>query len=323
VLTVHNLAFQGQFPKELLAELRLPARAYAMDGVEYYGAIGFLKAGLQFADRITTVSPTYAVEIQTPEFGCGLDALLRYRKAALSGILNGIDVKEWDPATDERIAARYDRSDTAPRQANKAALHKTFGLATAPDRLLFGMIGRFAWQKGVDLLADAVPTLLDAGAALVLLGSGDRALEQRLTSVAGAEPERIGCRIGYDENLAHLIQAGVDALIVPSRFEPCGLTQLCALRYGAIPVVASVGGLVDTVVDIDEADVRGEPSTGLKVAAGSAEALGLALRRTAALWRDQPAWTRLQRNGMATDVSWSQSAARYAALYRSLIAGQK
>jgi starch synthase len=323
VLTVHNLAFQGQFPANLLDALRLPARAYTIDGVEFYGAIGFLKAGLQFADAITTVSPTYAAEIQTATWGCGIDALLRDRSAALSGILNGIDVKVWDPATDPRIPARYDRSHTAARQANKTALQERLGLDLDPDRLLFGMVGRFAWQKGVDLLADAVPALLDTGAELALLGVGDHAIEQRFASIAQAHPSRIGCTIGYDEDLAHLIQAGADALIVPSRFEPCGLTQLCALRYGAIPVVAKVGGLVDTVVDLDEARDGGKAATGLKFGPVTSEALAAALRRTADLWRDQKTWARVQANGMAVDVSWSQSAARYAELYRSLLKAKK
>jgi starch synthase len=323
VLTVHNLAFQGQFPKELLETLRLPGRAYAIDGVEFYGAIGFLKAGLQFADRITTVSPTYAKEIQTPEWGCGVDALLRARASVLSGILNGIDVSVWDPASDPLIPARYDRSTVAARKTNKAALQSRLGLHVESDRLLFGMVGRFAWQKGLDLLADAVPALLDAGAGLALLGRGDHDLEQRFISLTKQHPGRIACALGHDESLAHLMQAGVDALIVPSRFEPCGLTQLCALRYGSVPVVARVGGLIDTVVDVDEADALGGAATGLKFAPGTSVALAAALRRTAQVWSDRGAWVALQANGMAVDVSWSQSAACYAELYRSLLAAKK
>ena len=323
VLTVHNLAFHGQFPADLLADLRLPARAYAIDGVEFYGAIGFLKSGLQFADRINTVSPTYAAEIQTPEWGCGIDVLLRERSAVLSGILNGIDVGVWDPANDTRIPARYDRSDTSARRVNKAALQQRLGLDAAADRLLFGAVGRLAWQKGIDLLADAAPTLIDTGAQLALLGTGDHDIERRVGSIAQQHPLRIGCTIGYDEDLAHLIQAGADALIVPSRFEPCGLTQLCALRYGAIPVVAKVGGLVDTVVDLDEEEDDGLSATGLKFAPVTSEALAAALRRTVELWGDQQTWARMQANGMAVDVSWSQPAACYAELYRSLLAAKK
>jgi starch synthase len=323
VLTVHNLAYHGQFPAELLSALRLPACAYAIDGVEFYGAIGFLKSGLQFADRINTVSPTYAAEIQTPEWGCGIDTLLRKRSAVLSGILNGIDVKVWDPANDARIPARFDRSDTSARRVNKAALQRHLGLDAEPDRLVFGAVSRFAWQKGIDLLAVAAPALIDTDAELALLGTGDHDIERRVTSLAQQHPDHIGCMIGYDEDLAHLIQAGADALIVPSRFEPCGLTQLCALRYGALPVVAKVGGLVDTVVDPDDAEDDGMSATGLKFGPVTSDALAAALQRAAELWRDQQTWARMQANGMAVDVSWSQSAARYAELYRSLLAAKK
>jgi starch synthase len=316
VLTVHNLAYQGRFPAELLGALRLPERAYAIDGVEYYGGIGFLKAGLQFADRITTVSPTYAAEIQTPSEGCGLDALLRARSSALSGILNGIDVEVWNPATDTRIPSRYDRSSIAARLPNKAALQRHFGLEQDPQRLLFGMVTRFTWQKGLDLLADAIPALLDTGAQLALLGTGEHDFEQRLSSIAREHRGRVGCIVGYDEDLAHLIQAGSDALLVPSRFEPCGLTQLCALRYGAVPVVARVGGLADTVVDLAAGAAA---ATGIQFSPVTEEALAGALRRAAKLWDDRPTWARLQQNGMAVDVSWSQSAARYAQLYAELL----
>src|SRR5262249_44974405 len=218
VLTIHNLAYHGQFPAELLQTLRLPARAYTKDGVEFYGAIGFLKSGLQFADRINTVSPTYAREIQTPEWGCGIDALLRVRSDVLSGILNGIDVSVWNPASDPRIPVRYDRSNTAARRENKLVLQKRLGLDAKPDRLVFGAVSRFAWQKGIDLLADAAPALIDTGAELALLGMGDHDIERRIASIAQQHPRQIGCTIGYDEDLAHLIQAGADALIVPSRF---------------------------------------------------------------------------------------------------------
>jgi starch synthase len=320
VLTVHNLAYQGRFPAELLGALRLPERAYAIDGVEFYGGIGFLKAGLQFADRITTVSPTYAAEIQTPAEGCGLDALLRDRSSALSGILNGIDVEVWNPATDAHIPSHYDRASLGNRAPNKAALQRRFGLDEDPQRLLFGMVTRFTWQKGLDLLADAIPTLLDTGAQLALLGTGEHDLEQRLSALADQHRSRIGCIVGYDEDLAHLIQAGADALLVPSRFEPCGLTQLCALRYGAVPVVARVGGLADTVVDI-ATDPRA--TTGIQFSPVTPETLAMALRRTATLWSDQAAWARVQANGMAVDVSWSRSAARYADRYADVLASKE
>jgi starch synthase len=318
VLTVHNLAFQGIFPARLLHALRLPAHAYAIHGVEFYGSISFLKAGLQFADRITTVSPTYAHEIQTPANGCGLDGLLRERAKVLRGIVNGIDVQVWNPATDPRIAFRYDRSSVSARQPNKSVLQRRFGLCEDSNHPVFAAISRFTAQKGVDLLAGAAPALRAMGAQLAILGAGERDLEERITSVASAHRGEIACLIGYDEDLAHQIQAGADAIIVPSRFEPCGLTQLCALRYGAIPLVARVGGLADTVVDLAET-TRGLP-TGLSFSPVTQDALDAALRRAALMWKDAGQWSRVQANGMATDVSWSGSARRYANLYAELLA---
>ncbi len=317
VFTVHNLAYQGQFSADLLSALRLPPRAYAIDGVEYYGGIGFLKAGLQFADRITTVSPTYAAEIQTPANGCGIDPLLRMRAGVLSGIINGIDVEVWNPASDPHIPARYERSSIEARRLNKQALQDRFGLRSDPDRLLFGAVTRFAWQKGMDLLSAAVPTLQEVNAQLVVLGTGERELEQRFTSIVQDHRGSVGCKIGYDEDLAHLIQAGSDALLVPSRFEPCGLTQLCALRYGAVPVVAKVGGLADTIIDLDAAGSG--KATGLQFSPVTQDALEATIRRTAALWRRRADWARVQRNGMAVDVSWAESARKYLRLYDELL----
>lgn len=320
VVTVHNLAFQGQFPAELLGPLGLPPRSWSLDGVEYYGGIGFLKAGLQLSDRITTVSPTYAAEIRTPEGGMGLDGLLRTRAAVLHGILNGIDDTVWDPAADPLIPARYDARSPKRRRANKRALQERFGLAPDPDRLLFGVISRLSWQKGLDLLLDRLGVLVEAGAQLVVLGSGEPALERGFAAAAGADPDRIGCVIGYDEALAHLVQAGSDALIVPSRFEPCGLTQLCALRYGAIPVVARVGGLADTIVDANEMARAGGAGSGLQFSPVTGDMLAAALLRAADLWRDRDGWAQMMRNAMRTDVSWRRPAARYARLYRDLVA---
>ena len=322
VMTVHNLAFPGLFPAELLPALGLPSLAFAIDGVEYYGSISFLKAGLVYADKVTTVSPTYAQEIQTPDGGMGFDGLLRERSHRLHGILNGIDDSVWNPETDPLIPARYGRDGVAARGANKTALQARFGLIQDQAVLLFGVISRLTGQKGVDLLLAEVDTLLDCGAQLALLGAGDRVLEQGFATAATAYPGRIGCVIGYDEAVAHLIQAGADALLVPSRFEPCGLTQLCALRYGAIPVVARVGGLADTVIDANEAALAAGVANGVQFAPVTPEALSGALHRTVALWRDQDVWTALQRNAMAADVSWRRPAARYAALYREMVAAR-
>ena len=316
VMTVHNLAYQGQFPREMLDVLGLPPEAFTVYGVEYYGAIGFLKAGLQFADRITTVSPTYAKEIQSDEAGMGLSGLLRDRANALVGILNGIDIDVWNPAADASIPARYSVDEITPRADDKAALQERLGLEPNPDAFLLGVISRISWQKGLDLLLECLPAISSEGIQLALLGSGDADLQTRFREAAEAHPGRIGVVIGYDEHLAHLIQAGSDALVVPSRFEPCGLTQLCALRYGAVPIVAGVGGLEDTVIHGDSAP------TGFKFTPVTTDNLAATIRRAHATFADKSVWRRMQVNGMNTDVSWRGRAARYAELYRE-IAGMR
>jgi starch synthase len=322
VMTVHNLAFQGRCPHELLAQLGLPPESFSVDGVEYYGSISFLKAGLQFADRITTVSPTYAREIQGHEQGMGLDGLLRARSASLSGILNGIDVTVWDPACDPAIASRYGVDSLEQRAPNKAALQQRMGLRVSPDAFLLGVVSRLSWQKGLDLLFACLPTIISGGMQLALLGDGDADLREAFRAAASANPDHIGVVTGYDENLAHGIQAGADALVVPSRFEPCGLTQLCALRYGAIPIVSSVGGLADTVIDESERD-----ATGFRFSPVTTENLDHALRRAAAAFYasrgNDSGWLRMQLNGMLTDVSWRHRAARYAELYRQIVAQRR
>jgi starch synthase len=315
VMTIHNLAFQGRFPAGLLTHLGLPAEAFTVDGVEYYGDIGFLKAGVLFADRITTVSPTYAAEICTPSGGIGMDGLLRARADVLSGILNGIDTAVWDPARDRHLAATFDADRLSERGANKTALQERFSLQRDPAKLLFGVISRLSAQKGIDMLLAALPTLLDGGGQLVVLGSGEAHLEAGLRAAAGRD---VGTHIGYDEGLAHLIQGGCDALLMPSRFEPCGLTQLCATRYGALPVVAHVGGLCDTVIDTNEMALDAGIGTGFHFSPVQAEMLAAAILRALSVWRQPEMWRRLQRNAMQTDVSWRRPAARYAALYREL-----
>jgi starch synthase len=322
VLTVHNLAFQGQFPAELLLPLGLPPQAWSVDGVEYYGTLGFLKAGLQFADRITTVSPTYALEIRGPAQGMGLDGLLRARGPAVSGILNGIDTAVWDPAADPHLEAPFDIRRLRNRTRNKAALQRRLGLADDPQKLLFGVISRLSWQKGLDLLPPALSGLFRAGAQLALLGAGDAAIEAGLAAAAAAHPGTAGCVFGYDEGLAHQIQAGADAILVPSRFEPCGLTQLCALRYGAVPVVARVGGLADTVIDASPMALAAGVASGVQFAPVTGDALEAALYRTVDLWRDAAGWATMQKNGMRTDVSWTRPAAAYAELYRDAVAAR-
>jgi len=316
VLTVHNLALQGNFDAGLLPALGLPANAFRMEAAEFHGMVGYLKAGLALADAITTVSPTYASEIQTPEFGMGFDGLLRHRSAVLHGILNGIDDTIWNPATDNLIASKFDADHLAGRPINKLALQSHFGLERNADALLLGVISRLSWQKGLDMLLPALDTLLALGAQLVILGSGEPGLEHQFRAAAAAHPGRIGCFIGYDEALAHQTQAGIDAILIPSRFEPCGLTQLCALRYGALPIVARTGGLADTVIDANAAALAANTGTGLQFSSGQ---LIPALHRAASLWSDRQTWSHLQRNAMQTEISWRGPAAQYAALYKSLV----
>jgi starch synthase len=318
VMTVHNLSFQGLFPRELLPELGLPPQAWALDGVEYHGMIGYLKAGLALTDHVTTVSPTYAAEIRTPEGGMGLDGLLRHRADVLTGILNGIDDTVWNPATDVHLAARFDRRHLARRAGNKAALQARLGLDAEPAGVLFGVVSRLTQQKGMDLLLESLPAVLGGGAQLAVLGAGDKALEAGFTAAAAQHPGRVATVIGYDEALAHLLQGAVDALLVPSRFEPCGLTQLCALRYGAIPVVARVGGLADTVIDASEMALAAGTGTGLQFAPVTRGSLQFAIGRALAMRRDAALWRRLQSRAMATDVGWTRPAKHYARLFRAL-----
>jgi len=250
----------------------------------------------------------------------GLGGLLRERASVLSGILNGIDIAVWNPETDLHIAARFNAQELSFRGANKAALQQQFSLDPSPRTPVLGVISRLSWQKGLDLLLQVMPTILSEGMQLALLGSGDRDLQDGYQAAARANPGRIGVVIGYDEILAHLIQAGSDALVVPSRFEPCGLTQLCALRYGAVPIVSRVGGLADTVVDIGEADSSGSDATGFTFASVTADGLAGTLRKANLAYHDPLTWRRLQLSGMATDVSWRNRAGDYAALYREITA---
>lgn len=320
VATIHNLAFQGQYPKDLLEPLGLPPHAWGVDGVEYYDTIGFLKAALRMSDRVTTVSPTYAAEIRSGEGGMGLSGLLSGRANVVSGILNGIDTGVWDPATDPLLAARYDAATPSSRRPNKSALQRRFGLKVDRNAMVFGVVSRLSWQKGLDMVLDGLDAILAAGGQLALLGSGDRDLVDGFRRAATAHPGRVGVQIGYDESLAHMIQAGSDVLMVPSRFEPCGLTQLCALRYGAVPLVTRVGGLADTIIDANEMALEAGTGTGIVFTPPHVDMFRAAVQRAAALHADQTTWRRLMKNAMRTDVSWGRSAARYASLYRGLVA---
>ena len=318
VFTVHNLAFQGWCPAALLGTLGLPPESFDIDGVEFYGGISPLKAGLRLADRITTVSPTYAAEITRPEHGQGLDGLLRTRAPDLHGILNGIDTTVWDPAKDPLLPARYGGPHARRRGRNKAALQSVLQLDPTPGTLLFGMVTRLSQQKGIDLVLDTLPDLLATGAQLAVLGSGDPTIEAALRDASAQYRGRIALHVGYDEALAHLIQAGSDALLVPSRFEPCGLTQLCAQRYGAIPVVARVGGLADTVVDANSAALSAGVANGIQFFPVDREAFGAAIRRAAAFFADMHVWQPLQRNAMRAAVGWTGPASEYAQIFHAI-----
>lgn len=318
VMTVHNLAFQGQFGAGIFAELGLPAAAMALDGVEYYGGVGFLKAGLQAASAITTVSPTYAQEIRTPEFGMGLDGLITMRAADLHGIVNGIDTDVWNPAADTHLAASYSVKTLKARKANRAAVEERFSLERDLSPIVC-VVSRLTWQKGIDLLASTVDGLVAAGARLAVLGSGDAGLEGALLAAAARHRGRVGVVIGYDEGLSHLMQGGCDAIVIPSRFEPCGLTQLYGLRYGCVPLVARTGGLADTIIDANEAAVSAGVATGFMFAPNDAAALLHGIQRMAAIHQNPVMWVAIQRQGMKADLSWGRSAEKYAALYRSLL----
>ncbi len=320
VMTVHNLAFQGHFGSDVFGQLRLPDHAYG-EGIEYFGGVGYLKAGLQAADAITTVSPTYAQEIRTPAFGMGLEGLLNVRSDALHGILNGIDIEAWNPATDMALARTYSHATAHLRAENKAALMARFGLE-ATSGPLFSVVSRLTWQKGMDLLLACVDALVGQGGTLCVLGSGDPELENGLRSAAARHPGKVAIITGYDEQLSHLIQGGADVMLVPSRFEPCGLTQLYGLRYGCVPLVSRVGGLADTVIDANDAAVEAGVATGVQFAPANEQGLAEGIARTIRLFSDEKTWKKMQRRGMKSEVSWDRSAEKYADLYATLL-GQK
>jgi starch synthase len=315
VFTIHNLAYQGVFRKEVLPAIGLPWDVFRFDAMEFHDRLNFLKAGLVFSDALTTVSPTYAAEIRTPEGGEGLDALLRHRAGDLSGILNGIDHREWDPASDRHLPAHFDAHRLAGKRTCKAALQRELGLPERPDLPLVAMVSRLADQKGMDLVLAALPELMRRDLQLALLGSGRRDWEQAFADAAHHHRDRLAARIGFDEGLAHRLEAGADVFLMPSRFEPCGLNQLYSLRYGTVPVVRRVGGLADTVQDYD----GWKQGTGFVFADYDPRAMLAGLRRAEETFRDQRAWGGIVRRGMAQDFSWGRSAARYEALYQGLL----
>jgi len=318
VMTIHNLAYQGRFPSGGWHLLNLDARYLTPDFLEFWGDIDFLKAGIVFADAVTTVSPRYAAEIQTPALGEGLDGVLRVRHASLRGIVNGIDTRVWDPACDAFLPAHYDRADPSGKAACKAALQAELGLAVDPEPALVGIVSRLAEQKGFDLLADVLPDVA-VNAQLAVLGSGEERYAAMLRALAARFPGRAAVRLGYDERLAHRIEAGADVFLMPSRYEPCGLNQLYSLRYGTVPVVHATGGLDDTVAEWDPTTGAG---TGFKFTPYTPAAFRAAVERALSARANPTAWTRLVANGMAQDFSWDRAAAEYVRLYRELVAGR-
>lgn len=320
LMTIHNLAYQGVFPASTLATLALPPASYSMDGVEYHGQISFLKAGLRYATKLNTVSPTYAREIQQAALGFGLDGLLRQRSGDLSGILNGIDQEIWNPATDGHIAQNYDRDHLERKQANKAALQRDFALPASKRAPLLGLVGRLVEQKGIDLVISAASDWARQGIQLALQGAGSANFAASLSALAQRYPRNIGVRIGFDERLAHRIEAGADLFLMPSRFEPCGLNQFYSMRYGTPPIARRTGGLADSIVDATPETLAAGSATGVTFDESSPEAMTDAVARAVDLYRDSESWRRVQRTGMARDFSWVRAAKSYLGLYESALA---
>ncbi len=316
LITVHNLAFQGVFPMHACDALEIPPEHRGIASVEFWGGMSMLKAGLNYADAITTVSPTYASEIQGAELGFGLDGVLRERAHVLYGILNGIDTNVWNPASDPLIAAPYSLENPSGKTLNKTALRQQCGLDAAENRMLFGLVGRLTQQKGVDLVVEGAERLVQQGAQLVVLGNGDAAIQARFTDLAARYPEHISVTVGFDETLAHQIEAGADCFLMPSRFEPCGLNQMYSQVYGTPPIVTNTGGLADSVVDATSTPSGG---TGFVMQAATQEFFDHAVQRAIAAWKSPVAWEALQRAGMRQTFGWNASAKAYADLYEHLL----
>jgi starch synthase len=307
VLSIHNLGYQGNFDPGTLGDLGLDPSLYHMEGLEFHGRLSFLKAGIVWSDAVNTVSPTYAREIQTPEYGFGFDGLLRSRSYKLTGILNGVDYTEWNPESDRYLPAHYSAADLAGKRFCKLMLLQHLGLPRDLDRPLVGIISRFAHQKGLDMVGDIAAPLADENVALAILGSGDARTEDMFRYFSYVRPDKFGVRIGYDDGLAHLIEAGSDMFLMPSRYEPSGLNQMYSLRYGTVPIVRATGGLEDTV----------DESTGFKFHGYAPSSLFAAIRQALGAFNDPDAWRARMRLGMSKDFSWDVSARKYQELYRS------
>lgn len=323
LITIHNLAYQGVFDHASFTAMQLPANLWQPHGVEHWGEMNCLKAGINGARFVTTVSPTYAREIQTPAFGNGLDGLLRERQNDVVGILNGIDVEEWDPAHDPTLPHGFDADHLADKLHNKRALQHELGLEEDDQALLVGLIGRMAEQKGLDMVLKVADALMDLPIQIAVLGSGDKALETGFLDWMDRYPGRVSVRIGYSEGLAHRIEAGSDAFLMPSRFEPCGLNQMYSLRYGTPPIVHGVGGLKDTVVDTYDATLADNSANGFVMQHLDAHAILWGVGRAVEYFNQPKLWQAIQRNGMATDFSWKKSALQYLALYQRMLDERK
>lgn len=322
VFTIHNLAFQGVFSADVFPCLGLPGGWLHPDGIEFYGQVSFLKAGIRFADRLTTVSPTYAREVLTPEFGCGLDGLLRTRANDLVGILNGVDYERWAPENPAHVPHTFHAEDLSGKQQCKVMLQSELGLRADPHAPMIAFISRITEQKMADVLPEITPGLTDKGAQFVICGDGDRSIECALRALEAVRPRQIAVQIGYQETMARRILAGADILAAPARFEPCGLTQMYAMRYGTIPVVRRVGGLADTVIGHRASgDSAKDTGTGFMFDAPTADGLSGAIERAIKLYRSPVAWRGMQKRAMRQDFRWMRSAQRYRALYRELLQG--
>ena len=320
ILSIHNLAFQGCYGAEWVTRLGLPAESYQINGVEYYGQLSFLKAGIFYADGLSTVSPTYAKEIQTEAYGFGMQGLLKARGAEIKGILNGLDTHEWNPANDPHLSEHYDANNLAGKQAVKAALQTKLGLKLEAKIPLLGVVSRLTHQKGLDMLLASAETLItEHGAQLALLGSGDASFEHGYRDLAKRFPNQVSVTIGYNEALSHQIMAGCDIFIMPSRFEPCGLNQMYGLRYGTPSVVTNTGGLADSVQDSNDDSLHNQSATGFVMLESSATSLMSTIARALAYYQDQKSWMEIQKNGMRQNLDWTKSAKAYMAMYEEVL----
>ncbi|MEW6543212.1 MAG: glycogen synthase GlgA [Nitrospirota bacterium] len=321
LFTVHNMGYQGLFPASAYPKTGLGWEWFTPQWLEFYGQLNLLKGGLVSADWLTTVSPTYSREIQTAELGFGLEGVVLERRDRVVGIVNGIDVDQWNPATDPHLPARYSPRDLSGKRTCKEALQREMSLPVR-DVPLVGIVSRLSWQKGLDLLAEALPALMNRDLQLVLLGTGEPALEAQFRALRDRFPKQLGLRIGFDEGLAHRIEAGADLFLMPSRYEPCGLTQLASLRYGTVPVVRRTGGLADTVVPYGAGTGSEGPATGFQFQDATPDSLREAVELALLVYADRDRWLKLIRAGMETDVSWAKSARAYAGLYRRMLEGK-